>query len=430
MRALVEWKNDPERKPLVLRGARQVGKTWLLKEFARCHYQNSIYVSFDEEEEIKSLFESNKDPHRIIELLGLLRGEKIVAGKTLIVFDEVQECPSALGSLKYFAETANEFHVVSAGSLLGVLLAAPQSYPVGKVNLISLYPLDFGEFLAVFDRNLFVYFMGIRPGSVIDEPFHTRLLEAYDYYLIIGGMPEAVHSWFKYKDPVRIARIQNELITLYEHDFAKHNGRVNSGRILLVFRKLVSQLAKDNEKFIYGCLKQGARAREFEEAIEWLCSSGIVSRLYNVSRAQHPLAAFDILDHFKLFMLDTGLLKHQAGVDNSAILLNVDFQFKGPLTENYVLQQIAGQNKLNPRYLSTKNGDIDFLIQNGTDIVPLEVKSGKNKRAAEFKRYIRDEKPRQAIRFSKMNYMVNGAITNIPLYMACRLAEYLQTGVR
>ena len=415
---LVAWKKDADRKPLILKGARQVGKTWLMKEFGAKEYNNFVYFSFDEEDELPSIFEMNKNPHRIIELLGLLSGQKILPGETLIILDEIQECSAALNALKYFKEKANEYHVIAAGSLLGTLLAAPKSYPVGMVNLIDLYPLTFDEFLAAADIPLFSYYKQIQKGALIENIFHNRLLEAYSYYLIIGGLPECVVSWICNKDPQKIQQIQNELITIYENDFAKHHGKVNSGRILLVFRSIVSQLAKGNEKFIYGCIKEGARAREFEEAIEWLVSAGMLNRVYNVSKPEHPLPAFDQLNYFKLFLFDTGLLKHMAGIDNSAILLKSEYQFKGALTENFVLQQLRGQFTVEPRFFADGRNEIDFLIQKGTDIIPVEVKSGEEKSAVSFKSYIKNRQPQTAIRYSKRGYVTDGDITNLPLYLA------------
>lgn len=414
---LIEWKSDPERKPLILRGARQVGKTWLMKEFGKSQYTNFVYFNFDEDDALKSIFTTNKNPDRIVELLSLIAGEKILPGETLIIFDEIQECPEALNALKYFREKANEYHVVAAGSLLGTLLAQPKSYPVGMVNLLDISPLTFDEFLAATDPALYTYYESIQKDQQIEEIFHNRLTEAYYYYLIIGGMPECVASWLKYKDPARISEIQHELISIYENDFSKHNGKVNSGRILMVFRSIVSQLAKANEKFMYGAVREGGRARDFEEAIEWLVSAGMLNRVFNVSKPEHPLSAFDKLDQFKLFMFDTGLLKHMAGIDNAAILLKSDYQFKGPLTENYVLQQLHNQFPVAPRYYSDRSGEIDFILQNGTEIVPVEVKGGEDKSAPSFKRYISEYHPAHAIRFSLRGYRKDGAFTNIPLYL-------------
>lgn len=410
---------------MVLKGARQAGKTWLMREFGQSCYQNYVYFNFDEEDDLKSIFEMNKNPHRIIELLSLIANKKILPAETLIIFDEIQECPEALNTLKYFKEKANEYHVIAAGSLLGTLLAQPKSYPVGMVNLLEINPLAFDEFLEATDPALYAYYSNIQKNQQIEEIFHHRLLEAYNDYLIIGGMPECVSSWIKYKDPARISQIQKELIEVYENDFSKHNGKVNSGRILMVFRSIVSQLAKSNEKFMYGAVRQGGRARDFEEAIEWLVSAGMLNRVYNVSKMEHPLTAFDRLDQFKLFVFDTGLLKQMAGIDNSAILLKADYQFKGPLTENFVLQQLKGQFGVEPRYFSDKNSEIDFALQYGTEIIPVEVKGGEDKSAPSFKRYIAEHQPEYAIRYSNRGYRKDGKMINLPPYLARKTIDLL-----
>ena len=422
---LIRWKNDEERKPMVLRGARQVGKTWLMKEFGRTNYDSYVYFNFDEEDELKSIFEANKNPKRIVELLSMIAGEKIFPGETLVIFDEVQECPSALNALKYFKEKANEYHVIAAGSLLGTLFAQPKSYPVGMVNLLDISPLTFDEFLDATDEPLYAYYQSIAKEQQIEDIFHNRLMEAYNNYLIIGGMPECVSSWIKYKDPTKVAQIQNELIQIYENDFSKHNGEVNSGRILMVFRSIVTQLAKSNEMFMYGAVREGGRARDFEEAIEWLVSAGMLNRVYNVSKLEHPLPAFEKLDQFKLFVFDTGLLKHMAGIDNSAILLKSDYQFKGPLTENFVLQQLCGQYDVAPHYYSERSGEIDFVVQHGIEIIPIEAKGGEDKSAPTFKKYISEHQPKYAVRFSKRGYRKDGYITNMPLYLARKMKELL-----
>lgn len=423
---LIKWKNSRFRKPLVLKGARQVGKTWLMKKFGEDYYEEYFYFNFDEEDRLNSIFETNKDPFRIIELLGLIVGKKILPEKHLIIFDEVQECPDALNSLKYFYEKANEFHIISAGSLLGTLLAKPKSYPVGKVNIINIYPLTFDEFLEAIDEGMYKYYNSVERGQKIEDIFHNRLLELYNYYIIIGGMPECVYSWITEKDPERIQNIQRELVTLYENDFSKHNGSVNSGRILMVFRSIVTQLAKNNEKFVYGLVRNGARAREYEEAIEWLVSAGMVVRIYNVTKPEHPLSAFQQLNHFKLFIFDVGLLKHMAGVSNEAVLLRADYQFKGPLTENYILQQVRELYDVEPKYYApTSTKEIDFVLQDGMDIIPVEVKAGESVHAESFKNYLKQYKPVKAIRYSKLGYEKNDSFTNIPLYMAGRTKDLI-----
>ncbi|MCL1789782.1 MAG: AAA family ATPase [Peptococcaceae bacterium] len=260
---LVQWKTDPDRKPLILKGARQVGKTWLMKEFGETCYTNSVYFNFDEADDFASIFESNKNPYRIIELLSHLSGQKILPTETLVILDEIQECSAALNALKYFKEQANEYHIIAASSLLGTLLAKPRSYPVGMVNLLDIWPMTFDEFLAAVDESLFTYYNKIQKGQLIENIFHNRLLDLYNFYLIIGGMPECVISWIHHRDPVKIQQIQKELVAIYENDFAKHHGQVNTGRILLVFRSIVSQLAKGNEKFVYGSLKSAASFKAY-----------------------------------------------------------------------------------------------------------------------------------------------------------------------
>lgn len=424
--SFVDWKNSPGRKPLVLKGARQTGKTWLMQEFGRLYYEDTFYFSFDREEPLLQIFKSDKNPHRIIERLGVLRDKVILPEKHLIIFDEIQECPQALGSLKYFCEEANEYHIVSAGSLLGTFLAKPMSYPVGKVDIIHIYPLTFDEFLAATNEALYNFYLKIDRNEEIEKIFHTRFTEAYENYLIIGGMPECVLAWVNTKDPQEVVKVQSNLIEIYENDITKHHGMVNAGRILMVFRNIVTQLAKENKKFIYGCIKEGARARDFEEAIEWLVSAGLLIRVYNVSKPEHPLNAFVKLNHFKLFMLDVGLLKHIAGVSNESILLRSNYQFKGPMAENFILQQIRGLFDVDPKYFTiTDSGDIDFLLQNGMEIIPVEVKSGENLRASTFNSYLKKYSPKRAIKFSKLEYHKTGGVTYIPLYLAGKTKEML-----
>ena len=421
MNRLVSWKNDADRKPLILKGAWQVGKTWLMREFGKRCYENAVYLNFDEEEQLKSMFATNKNPQQLLRLLSLMNNTPIRPGKTLLIFDEVQECPEALNSLKYFHEQANEYHIMAAGSLLGTFLSAPKSYPVGQVNVLTLYPMDFAEFLAATDEALSAYYEQLGPDDEIPDLFHSRLLDAYHSYLIVGGMPECVHSWAQRNDPLRVAQIQSELLSVYEHDFTKYNRRINAARILMVFRSIVPQLAKENEKFTYGVVKQGARAREFEEAVEWLVSAGILHRIYNVSKPEHPLPAFAVHNHFKLFFFDVGLLKQMAGVDNEDIILETPYQFKGALTENFALQQMIGKISTAPCYYAPDSThEIDFLLQNKAQIIPVEVKAGQNRMAASFKRYLQKYVPKRAIRLSQRNYKQEESFINIPVYLAGR----------
>lgn len=423
LQKMIGWKQSSHRKPLVLRGARQVGKTWLMKEFGRQCYEKTFYFSFDKEDDLKNIFISNKDPFRIVELLGTIRNDKILPEKHLIIFDEVQECSEALNSLKYFNEEANEYHIIAAGSLLGTLLAEPKSYPVGKVNLMDIYPMDFDEFLNVAEPALYKYLEDTKPEEILKIQ-HEKLIEQYRNYLIVGGMPECVYSWITEKNSGAVLQIQKDLIALYENDISKHNGKVNAARILMVMRSVVNQLAKENEKFIYGCVKPGARAREFEEAIEWLVSSGIIIRIYDVTKAEQPLKAFEDFSSFKLFYFDVGLAKCTASVSNEAIILNTDFQFKGPLTENYCVQQLRDVFDCLPHYYHpAQNYEVDMILQNGTQIIPAECKGGGNVASASFRRYRRENNPDVAIRFSTLPYKKQENVVNMPLYMAGRIKE-------
>lgn len=422
---LLQWKDSPHRKPMILRGARQTGKTWLMKEFGKTAYKNYVYFNFDEQPELKSLFETNKNPHRLIELLSLIADLKIEPQHTLVIFDEIQECSEALNSLKYFYEKANEYHIIAAGSLLGTLLSSPKSYPVGMVNLLNIYPLSFEEVLEAVSSNLFTYYQTITPDTQIEDYFHHQLIELYNYYLIIGGMPECVSSWLEEKNVQRISQIQQELIEIYKNDFSKHNGKVNSGRILLTFNSIPSQLAKTNEKFIYGAIKSGARAREFEEAIEWLNAAGMVNKVHNVSKVAYPLPIYEKMDNFKLFLFDTGLLKTMAGIRNDAVLLNKEFQFKGALTENFVLQQLKTVLDVEPCFYADKNMELDFVVQLNDMLIPLEVKAGENVKSISLKKALNFDVFPYGLRFSKLNYKKEERIINIPLYLVDKLNKIL-----
>jgi predicted AAA+ superfamily ATPase len=424
---LTVWKESSRRKPLVLKGARQVGKTWLMREFAKTAYEDSIYISFDRDIEESKIFDGTKNPSLIIERLGLMRGQSIQPGKTLVILDEIQECPNALGSLKYFCEDANQYHVITAGSLLGTYLSKPMSYPVGKVNLLHIHPLTFEEYLAAADESMYQYFCSIKSGRDYISAFHGRMTEHYRKYLIIGGMPECVQSWVDKAAPEEVTAIQEEIISLYENDFTKHSGSVKNGRILQVFRSIVPQLAKENnEKFMYAAIAKSARAKDYEDAIEWLVSSGIACRVSNVSKNEYPLKAYEMLNYFKLFLLDIGLLKHMARLTNKSIMLSDAFQFKGQLTENYVLEQLLPLLNYTPHYYAyAQDREIDFVIQHGEFVVPIEVKSGASKNAVSFKNYIDKYKPESAVRFNSNEYIKNGAVTNIPLYLAGKLFELI-----
>jgi predicted AAA+ superfamily ATPase len=422
---LQAWKDSSRRKPLVLKGARQVGKTWLMNEFARQSYEDSVYISFDKDADAVKIFDETKDPKLILERLGLIRGKTVMPEKTLVILDEIQECSNALGSLKYFNEEANEYHVITAGSLLGTYLAKPTSYPVGKVNLLNIHPLTFEEYLAAADIGMYRYFCSVKSGKDYVSAFHDKMTEHYKKYLIIGGMPECVQSWVSNAAPEEITAIQEEIVSFYENDFTKHSGKIDSGRILQVFRSIVPQLAKrNNEKFMYAAIAKSARAKNFEDAIEWLVSGGMAHRILNVSKPEYPLKAYEMLNYFKLFLLDVGLIKHMARLTNKSILLAEAFQFKGQLVENYVLEQLLPLLEHSPHfYAYAQDREIDFILQHDESVIPIEVKSGENKNAVSFKAYIEKHRPKTAVRFSTKEYLVNGAITNIPLYFVGKIFE-------
>lgn len=424
---LVEWKNSEDRKPLILQGARQVGKTWIMKEFGAKHFENYVYFNFDENNDLKELFRVNKSAERLIERLGLISGQAIKPEKTLIIFDEIQECSDALNSLKYFNENAKEYCVITAGSLLGTLLAEPKSYPVGQVNKINIYPLSFEEFLKATDSVLYKVYEGITKENVnkLESIFISKFKEVYQNYLIVGGMPECVDAWIRFSDVGKVEQIQSDLIAFYENDFGKHCTKVNCGKILMVFRNIVPQLAKENKKFVYGKVQQGARARDFKDAIEWLVSAGMVNKVCLSASPLYPLKAYDELNAFKLYLFDTGLLKQMAGIENASIVLDKDFQFKGVLTENFVLQQIKGAFAVEPRYHTFGRYEIDFLIQYESQIYPIEVKAGNVVNSPSLKAYREKFNPNKAIRFSMLDYKNDNNLINIPLYLVGKTKELI-----
>ncbi len=425
---LLEWKKSSRRKPLIIKGARQVGKSYLMKEFANKYYDDYLYISFDKEPEANKIFEQTKEPKTLLDRLCLYKNKPIFPEKTLIIFDEIQECPKAIESLKYFNEEANEYHIISAGSLIGTYIAKDTSFPVGKVNILNLYPLTFDEFLEQEDEGMYKYYNSINTPKDYIEAFHTRMLEQFRKYLIIGGMPECVKSWNENRNPEEIIQIQKELVTIYEADFLKHNKKISGGKILQVFRNIIPQLAKENnEKFVYSVIKSGARGKEYEDAIQWLITSGLSFKVNNIVTPEYPLRTYEQHNIFKLFLLDVGLLKYMAGLDNESILLDKSFRFKGPLAENYVLQQLVPQMDFIPNYYAMeKDFEIDFIIQKGSLIVPIEVKAGMNKRANSFKRYILKNNPQIAVRFNSNGFVKDGQITNIPLYLASKAMELLK----
>lgn len=422
---LVKWKNSPYRKPLILKGVRQVGKTWLLKEFGRRYYENTAYFNFDENEEYKQFFETTKDVHRILQNLMLASGQKILPGKTLLIFDEVQDCPKVINAMKYFCENAPEYHVACAGSLLGIALAKPSSFPVGKVNFMQINPMTFTEFLlANGDENLVDYLETVKALEPLPDAFFNPLYEKIKMYYVTGGMPEAVLMWTEARDVNAMQAALSDIIGAYERDFAKHPNVNEFPKISMIWKSIPSQLARENKKFIYKVVKEGARAREYEDALQWLVDAGLVHKIYRSSAPALPMAAYDDSSAFKIYLADVGLLRRLSMLAPSAFGEGnrLFTEFKGALTENYVLQALAVQFEVTPRYWSQNNPpyEVDFLIQRENDIFPIEVKAETNTASRSLKKFkeMFPDKVKLRIRFSLDNLKLDGDMLNIPLFMA------------
>ena len=415
---LIDWKNSKDRKPLILRGARQVGKTYILKEFGINNYDNVAYFNFDHDDGLSELFLNTKDPKRIIEQLSLANGKSINPNTTLIIFDEIQECSNALNSLKYFCEEANEYHVACAGSLLGIRLSKT-SFPVGKVDFLNLYPMTFSEFLiADGSSNLVDVMRQTKKINEIPKLFEDMLIEKLKVFYIIGGMPEAVYSWVNYKDIEKVNKIQKNILDSYENDFSKHTDANEANKISLIWNGIPSQLAKENKKFVYQVVKEGARAREYEGALNWLNDANLISKCYLVNKCFFPLKAYYDLSAYKIYMNDVGLLRRMSNLD-SRIILEGDRlfnDFKGSFTENYVANTLNYLFDEAPNYYTFDRNEIDFVIQINNDIIPIEVKSGKSTNNNSLTKYNAKNDNKVSLRFSLNNLSKDGKIVNIPLY--------------
>ena len=416
---LVNWKNSKDRKPLIIRGARQVGKTWLMKEFGKTNYGKYAYINFDNNERMESLFSGNLDIERIITALQIETGVKVEAQNTLIIFDEVQEVPRALTSLKYFCENAPQYHVIAAGSLLGVALHPGTSFPVGKVEFLDLYPLDFLEFINAMGNNDLVKLLRSKDFSLITN-FKGKYIDLLKQYYYIGGMPAVVASFIEASDYGKVRQLQQEILMAYEQDFSKHAPNEAVPRIRMLWSSTPAQLAKENRKFIYGLIRQGARAREYEMAITWLIDTGLVYKVSRITKPDMPLLAYQDFNAFKLFVLDVGLLSAMSQLDTKSLLEGNKLfeEFKGALTEQYVLQQLIASREITPYYWSAEkaSAEIDFLFQSEMNIVPLEVKASENLQAKSLKSYCQKYKPQYAIRTSMSDYRQEEWLTNVPLY--------------
>ena len=418
MEKLIDWKNDKNRKPLILKGARQVGKTYILQEFGANYYENTAYFNFDHDYGLAELFLNTKDPKRIIEQLSLAAGKKINPHTTLIIFDEIQECPNALNSLKYFCEEASEYHVACAGSLLGIRLSKT-SFPVGKVDFLNLYPMTFSEFLiADGSENLVVVMKQMKEIRKIPKLFEEQLIEKLKVYYIIGGMPEAVSSWVNDKDIEKVNKIQKNILDSYESDFSKHTDASEANKISLIWNGVPSQLAKENKKFVYQVVKDGARAREYESALNWLNDANLISKCYLVRKCAFPLKAYNDLSAFKIYMNDVGLLRRMSNLDSKIILEGNKLleEFKGAFTENYVANMLTYVLDEAPNYYTFDRNKIDFVIQRNNRIIPIEVKSNKSTNHNSLTKYNMNNDNEISFRFSLNNLSKDGKIINIPLY--------------
>ncbi|MDO4294615.1 MAG: ATP-binding protein [bacterium] len=425
LKQLVNWKNSPYRKPLIVKGVRQVGKTWILKEFGRRYYKNVAYFNFDENEEYKQFFETTKDVNRILQNLRFASGQKISPEDTLIVFDEVQDSPRVINSMKYFCENASEYHIACAGSLLGIALAKPSSFPVGKVNFLQIDPMTFTEFLmANGDENLVSYLDSIDVIEPMPDAFLNPLYEKLKMYYVTGGMPEAVKMWTEARDIAATQEVLANIVDAYERDFAKHPSVSEFPKISMVWKSIPSQLARENKKFIYKVVKEGARAREYEDALQWLVDARLVHKIYRSTAPRLPVSAYDDLSAFKIYLVDVGLLRRLALLAPTAFAEGnrLFTEFKGALTENYVLQTLLTQFESTPRYWSQSNPpyEVDFLIQRENDIFPVEVKAETNTKSKSLKKFkeVFGDDVSLRIRFSLDNLRKDDDMLNIPLFLA------------
>jgi hypothetical protein len=416
---LLEWKKGIDRKPLILRGARQVGKTWLMKEFGRRVYRNCAYINFEGNERMARLFSADLDVSRILTGLRVETACSIDPSDTLLIFDEVQEVPKALGSLKYFQENAPQYHIIAGGSLLGIALHQGTSFPVGKVAFLDLHPLTFSEFLEALGKQNLLELLYRGDWKLVHQ-FKESYIDLLRSYFCVGGMPEAVASFVDRRDFLEARIILERLLQAYEQDFSKHAPPAAVPRIRQIWNSMPAQLARENRKFVYGLIREGARAREYETGLQWLCDCGLASKLFRVTKPGLPLKAYEDPGVFKLFMHDVGLLAAQSGLPVQAVLdgNRLFEEFKGALTEQFVFQQLASRKDLSLYYWSsgTATAEIDFLIQDGTHIFPLEVKAGENLQAKSLKVFRDSYAPERCFRTSLSSFREEGWLTNIPLY--------------
>ena len=425
---LKQWKEKKNRKPLIIRGARQVGKTWLMKEFGRICFKKTAYVNFDSNTRMRQVFEGDINIERLILAISAETGVSIDSRDTLLIFDEVQEVPKALTALKYFCEEASEYAIVAAGSLLGVAMHKGTSFPVGKVDFMDLYPLSFREFLCALGEMRFVEILDSSDTDIVTM-FKSKYIDRLREYYFVGGMPEVVQSYLDSKDFNQVREIQKNLLNYYQQDFSKHAEATLVSRLNLVWNSIPMQLAKENKKYIYGQVREGARAKDFELAIQWLMDCGLIHKVQRIKKPGLPLKAYLDLDAFKIYLLDIGLLMAMVDLDARVIIdgNRIFTEFKGALTEQYVLQQLIADLGIEAYYYSTEksSGEIDFLLQGKSSILPLEVKAEENLRAKSLKAFCEKYHPVCAVRTSMSDYREQEWMTNIPLYNICRIKKYL-----
>lgn len=429
MEKLITWKNSKYRKPMIIRGARQVGKTWLMKEFGKQEFDKVAYINFDQNTRMKGVFEGDLNIERLILALSAETGVSINAKDTLIIFDEVQEVPRALTSLKYFNENAPEYAIVAAGSLLGVALHQGTSFPVGKVDFLDLYPLNYKEFLLALGEERFANLLDSDDISMITT-FKQKYIERLKEYFFIGGMPEVVNDFVRNKDFNKVREIQNNLLNYYQQDFSKHAPNILVPRLNMVWNSIPMQLAKENKKFIYGQLREGARAKDFELAIQWLEDCGLIHKVERISKPGLPLKAYMDLSAFKIYLSDVGLLSAMGELSVQAIVdgNRIFTEFKGALTEQFVLQQLISQLGLHAYYYSAEKsrGEVDFMVQGNSTIIPIEVKAEENLQAKSLKAFVEKYNPKYAVRTSMSDYREESWLINIPLYNIDRVKKLVE----
>lgn len=421
MDALVRWKEDGHRKPLIIQGARQIGKTWLMRKFGELHYEHVAYFNFDASEELCREFENTKDPARLLGVLRLYADRPIEAGKTLLIFDEIQQSNKALNSLKYFCEECPEHHVMAAGSLLGVSLSRGDSFPVGKVDFLRMYPISFKEFLYADDRRMFDYLEGVDSLAPLPEIVMGKVAESYRRYLVCGGMPAAVTALLEERGTQAVETVQKAILAAYALDFAKHVPTKDIPRVAAVWDSIPSQLARENRKFLYKLVKNGARAREYEDALLWLQHAGLIYRVFCATKPGLPLSAYDDVSAFKIYLCDVGLLRVMARLPVEVLWTESPLyrEFKGAMAENAVLQTLVSRFEVFPRYWTSEGtAEVDFLLQRGLSLIPVEVKAGNSVRGKSLGVYVDRFRPEVAVRYSMKNLRRDGGVLNIPLFMA------------